>query len=464
MVPKLHPKGSSFRGAAAYLLHDKGRATTSERVAWTETHNLATDDPQVAWRVMAATALDAPRRKREAGIKTTGRKSNDSVLHLTLSWHPDEKAGLTREEMMKAALGAVRALGAEDRQAIFVSHNDEEHAHVHVLLNRVSPADGRMLPSSKEKLNLSRWAEAYERERGKVLCEERAVNNAARQRGEYTRGEKNRPRHVVELESANDNHPRKADIRREQRAKDVEASRRDRETKKQQKQALAALEKQHRQKLKDIRSAARSDVQRAKSAVRDQFRPQWKDLLRSHDADMRAFEKREESFIGRVKNALKSIDFAALVRAGERRKAISDAFSAFASAGARLEGIRRQQEKESRKLAAQQNKSERSAAAPINKQRDAAIDRERTAYTEERTSLQLTHDLESAAQRATWTTRRKDRNAAYEAAPDFERQTGGQIGPAKPRHEAAMDDFAEQIRRQLERDFGERDPDDGRGR
>ena len=82
MVPKLHPKGRSFRGAAAYLLHDKGRATTSHRLAWTETRNLATDDPHVAWRVMAATSLDSGRLKKQAGVKASGRKSDEHVLAL----------------------------------------------------------------------------------------------------------------------------------------------------------------------------------------------------------------------------------------------------------------------------------------------------------------------------------------------------------------------------------------------
>src|ERR1700753_3939838 len=118
MVPKLHAKGSSFKGAAAYLLHDKERATPDERVAWTETRNLATDNPHTAWKVMAATAMDQQRLKEQAGVKKTGRKSYDAVLHFTLSWHPEEKEGLTREEMTRAANQAIRALKASDHQAI----------------------------------------------------------------------------------------------------------------------------------------------------------------------------------------------------------------------------------------------------------------------------------------------------------------------------------------------------------
>jgi hypothetical protein len=48
--PNINRNGSSFRGAAAYHLHDKGeegqaRPVTSERVAWTATRNLVNEEP-----------------------------------------------------------------------------------------------------------------------------------------------------------------------------------------------------------------------------------------------------------------------------------------------------------------------------------------------------------------------------------------------------------------------------------
>ena len=172
MVPKIAKKGASFKGASLYYLHDKG-ALTDERVEWTETRNLATNNPEAAWRVMAATAINADRLKRNAGIAPTGRKSNNAVMVYSIAWHPDEKEELTREEMLKAANDSLEALGAGDHQVLMICHNDEPHPHVHIMVNRVSPKDGRMLPSSKEKLNLSKWAQAYEQGRGKIWCEER---------------------------------------------------------------------------------------------------------------------------------------------------------------------------------------------------------------------------------------------------------------------------------------------------
>lgn len=192
MVPKIHARGSSFKGAAAYLLHDKDRATSSDRVSWIETINLATRNPDTAWRVMAATAMDAGRLKEQSKVKASGRRSKEAVLHISLSWSPDQKPD--RAEMTTFARRALKALKADDRQAMIICHKDEKHPHVHLLVNRVSPADGRMLSSSNEKIALSKLALAYEKEGGQVLCEEREKNAEGREQGEYIRGEKDVPR------------------------------------------------------------------------------------------------------------------------------------------------------------------------------------------------------------------------------------------------------------------------------
>jgi len=422
MVPKLHAKGCSFRGAAAYLLHDVG-ADTSYRVAWTETKNLATANAQIAWRVMAATAMDQSRLKAQAGIKNTGRKSIDSVLHLTLSWHPEESDELTREEMMRAANGAIRALGAEDHQAMIVCHDDQPQPHIHLLLNRVSPLDGRMLSSSKEKLNLSRWAETYEKERGEVLCAQRVINNAARDRGEYTRGTKDRPRHIYELEAANMNHPGLDQIRQVQRKKDTEIARRSRTLRERQAEAWKHLERNHRQEIAALRAQAVLDIENAKKRVREDHRPQWEALYHQHQSDRREFDQREKKLLGRVQNALKAVDFRAIVTGKDRRKAISDAFQVLSSSGARLVDLKRRQEVESRRLTALQRKAEKQATDELKVQRDTKIAARRKRYLEERHTLKLTQQLENAAERTHWKTRGQQRRAAYKNRRNHDEKT-----------------------------------------
>ena len=78
MVPNVAKTGSSFKGAALYYLHDKREAweaerITAARVAWTSMRNMPTDNPELGWRIMAATAMDQDRLKAEAGVKATGR-------------------------------------------------------------------------------------------------------------------------------------------------------------------------------------------------------------------------------------------------------------------------------------------------------------------------------------------------------------------------------------------------------
>jgi len=125
MVPNVTKGGASFKGAAAYYLHDK-EAETAERVAWTETVNLVTSDAEKATRVMAATAMAQNELKIEAGIKATGRKLEKPVYVYSLSWHPDEQPD--KAAMVEAARESLKALGVEDRQALIVSHNDEPHS------------------------------------------------------------------------------------------------------------------------------------------------------------------------------------------------------------------------------------------------------------------------------------------------------------------------------------------------
>ena len=359
MVPKLHAKGSSFRGIGLYVLHDKGRAETDERVAWAETRNLATKDGHMAWRVMAATAMDADRLKQRAGVSNAGRKSKDAVLHLTLSWHPDEAEGLDRTEMVRAAEAAVKALKAEDRQVLIVAHNDEEQPHVHVVINRVCPREGRMLSSSKEKLNLSRWAQKYEEERGTVYCEERVLNNAARNRGEYTRGEKDVPRHLYEQRAANDagsrpRNPRQDRSDREQdrgansdpvfqreRDKDRRVGKEARAARQRQSEAWAKLAADDRVRRAGLRERVTRDITAKRQAVLDQFREQWRELHQAHRDELAAFKKDEASLLGRLKSRLKSLDLKGVVRGERKDRSVGEAFNTQVSVGGAVGAVAR---------------------------------------------------------------------------------------------------------------------------
>ena len=194
MIATMHKGGASFKGVVDYCLSE-GRAREDElddrgedkagRVAWSETRNVAAEDPRQAARVMAATASRSEDLKQLAGVKAGGRALEKPVCHYSLSWGKDEKPNL--QEMGRAVTESLEKMGLADRQAVMIAHRDTEHPHVHVVVNRVSVEDGRAAKLGNSYLKLSRWAEGYEREQGRIRCPQRVENNAGRDRGEWVR-------------------------------------------------------------------------------------------------------------------------------------------------------------------------------------------------------------------------------------------------------------------------------------
>lgn len=185
MVPNISPNGRSFRGAGAYHLHDKpsaasARPRTSERVAFTEMRNLANADPHAALDEMWRTAEDAGFLKARSGHAPTGRKNVSPVKTVSLAWAPGQSP--TRDEMCAAADTFLKAMGWAAHQALYVAHNDTRHPHLHLIINRVHPDTGRTLNDWQERKRAQRWALAYEKTHGAVLCPARAVADQAHAR------------------------------------------------------------------------------------------------------------------------------------------------------------------------------------------------------------------------------------------------------------------------------------------
>ena len=184
--------GTSFRGCIRYMAHDKRPENardrpTSERVAWTLTRNLPTDDVDKAWRIMAFTAEHQKEIKAAAGERLSGQRCRKPVYSLTLAWDPSQNP--SKDEMLRAAAGALKTLKMEDRQAVIFCHTDEPQPHIHIVINRVCHLTGRAADIKRDWIKLSRWAERYERETGHILCELRVNHNARRDQGEYVKND-----------------------------------------------------------------------------------------------------------------------------------------------------------------------------------------------------------------------------------------------------------------------------------
>ncbi|PZR93923.1 MAG: hypothetical protein DLM68_00330 [Hyphomicrobiales bacterium] len=294
MIPAITEGGRSFKGAALYYLHDKRQAgeaerLTSERVAWTHTVNLATDDPERAWRIMAHTAQNQAGLKAAAGVKNTGRKLTKPVHAYSLAWHPDEKP--TKEDQLNAARDSLTAQGFDGHQAVILSHNDEPHAHVHILVNRVHPETGIAATLSNSKLKLSEWAQAYEQQQGKILVPQRVENNAKRKQGEFIRAPRV-PRQLYEFNRATANDRLFAEFAQtEQRQQDAylyDAGRQMRTSHARQWDSLKStydtVRSRIQNKTKTLKAEKAQDIKaRAKGRWRDLFRRQ-REHLKTFDA------------------------------------------------------------------------------------------------------------------------------------------------------------------------------------
>jgi len=177
MIPRVAKSGRSFKGAGLYYLHDKG-ASTDDRVAFTETVNLPTNDADRGIAHMIDTATHANQLKQQAGIKG-GRPLQAPVYCYSLAWHPSETP--TKAEQLEAVQATLKRLGVADRQAVIIGHNDTDHTHVHVMVNRVCPTTGKASTMGNDRLILSEWAHQYREQRGELhFCPEREKNREQR--------------------------------------------------------------------------------------------------------------------------------------------------------------------------------------------------------------------------------------------------------------------------------------------
>ena len=174
-------RGTSFKGALTYYLHDKDTLETADRVGFVHMRNLVTDDPYDAWREMMVTAESADRLKAAAGLKPGGRKNEQPVYVFALQWHPDDHP--TKQHMLMAAVDCLRFMKMDEHQAVIVEHTDTAHPHVHITVNMIHPETGRSVSLSKDEYKLDRWCDNYELKYGPIRSPERRAKFDALDQG-----------------------------------------------------------------------------------------------------------------------------------------------------------------------------------------------------------------------------------------------------------------------------------------
>jgi hypothetical protein len=276
MTPRVAKRGGSFKGAAAYYLHDKG-ADTSRRVAFCVTRNLPTEEPELAWRWMAYTDRHAGILKHDAGGARTGPKKRKPVYTLSLSWHAEDRP--EPDLMVRMLDSALKKVGLSRCQALYVAHNDTDHPHIHALVSLVDPDTGKIIDPGKDREKLSAWAQAYETERGVIRCHRRVENNARRERGEWVVDHHSKTRQDIE------------------QARQIE------------REILAARRRVQWDRQVAKRDALKKHAEERSQAIRAQlkerFKPEWAALYKKQRQDERDVKNARRSLLAAMRVAIK---------------------------------------------------------------------------------------------------------------------------------------------------------------
>lgn len=411
-------KGHSFKGAFAYYLHDKD-AQTSERVAWAETRNLAHDDPAYAQSVMIATARQADELKRAAGVVATGRKATAGPVYaFALSWRADEAEKLDRAEMLKAADAALKVLEADHLQAVIVCHQDRDHPHVHVVINRVNPVNGISEKFSKDRDRLDEWADAYERERGQIVSPNRAKKYEDRRKRDQKKARKQEPQQMAPANHSDPAAARTAPPQGKSRAAmlaELQAAQKARH--KQEWADLSAANKVRRAAI----YAERVDFKGIAAQHRAQTRPFWSELGKAQAAERRAYLDRETRLSGIVRNAIDTVRSQKIRGVAEDQGFLVMCFNYTLSSQARRAAFDARQNDAKEQLAASVNTALTTKFDAVKAERGAKLAQGRRIYDAARAALIERQNGETAKIREAWRQIYADRQQAPYTARRFDR-------------------------------------------
>lgn len=99
-----------------------------------------------------------------AAVARENVRVSDPIFHYQLAWTPGERP--TKEQWVSAAKKSVRDLGFESHQHLLVGHDDKDHFHVHVMLNRIHPETYRAIYPKFSMRTLDKCCREVEHEQG----------------------------------------------------------------------------------------------------------------------------------------------------------------------------------------------------------------------------------------------------------------------------------------------------------
>lgn len=432
--------GLSFKGLHAYCANDPDRAESKERVEWISTRNLSSD-PDRAWKEMVATAMMADQLKASAGVKAGRNTKTGPVLHLVLSF--DQEEDLSRGALEAAADKMLASLGADpakmrgkskpsrrqfadEHQSIMYAHSDTKNMHLHIMVNTVHPEHGIRLPTSNNYRKLQSWALEHTRQAGtEHKYPVRAENAEMRGNGEYVKGPKRVTRNMWELQQAvrepvNDNGRAEA-ILAKQRAKDAALLKHSRELATQQREERTSLDDGFKQSKVRLAAELKTNNNRDRAQIREEFRPKYRDLKARHEQERRVFAELEKTVFGRASNMAKAIQASREdIQDGSNKGAVARAFRILTRSTERKEAFDRRLKREERELRSEhREKLTQANQSRIDAHKKALADKRET-YLENSAAMKERHEAEHADIKNAWNKRVEERQAYINKKIDAE--------------------------------------------
>lgn len=157
-APRRAPHRTSFKRLAAYLLRE---GQGGERIRFARAVNCGFDDVELAVKEIAATQA----------LNTRAR--SDLTYHLIVSFPVEDSPRLADAVLEDAERTLVEALGYQEHQRLSVVHDDTDHVHLHVAINKAHPETLRAHTPRGDFLALGAACAELERRHG--LAEVRHV-------------------------------------------------------------------------------------------------------------------------------------------------------------------------------------------------------------------------------------------------------------------------------------------------
>ncbi len=176
MIPNI-VKGKGISGALAYAMGQGNDPVTNERLFLRDgaaSRATLLGGQNFGFEIDSAERLEIARRVMEwQGLPDNQagktRKLDRDCFHASLSWGDGQRPD--REEMLQAGREFLKAVGLEKARAVFIAHNDTDHAHIHIVASRLDPETGRTLNSDNDWIKGQAWAVQWEREHGQERTE-----------------------------------------------------------------------------------------------------------------------------------------------------------------------------------------------------------------------------------------------------------------------------------------------------